>query len=296
MRVFNLYGNEYVVSDDFEKYNMYRNSYYELANSSTDEFINVYKEYITDLDILIEKVPQYVELLILNTSPITIRLLTSEGIMTVNENIFMKKYCNYFNFEKFFEPILYSYIEIVDTQEALKYNREIQNTSRGRWQGGGFGISGAVRGAMTAGALNLGSNLLHSVSNSSKVLKDKSKIASLKSNIYNNPETLQLLELGVFQSILGQFYGFIDELIENDIISTIDLNEEKSDLIYENTLKYEKNPEKFILNIIQCLMMNPYNFDLYKTILTIDKGNIEIIKMARFFGFHKEIKIFLEEI
>jgi len=42
--------------------------------------------------------------------------------------------------------------------------------------------------------------------------------------------------------------------------------------------------------------MNTYNFDLYKTILTIDKDNIEIIKMARFFGFHKEIKIFLEEI
>lgn len=52
--------------------------------------------------------------------------------------------------------------EILQNQKMSKEEREQRKASRGRWEGGGFGVGGALKGAATAGVMNATSGLLHS--------------------------------------------------------------------------------------------------------------------------------------
>lgn len=296
MKTFNLYGQNFTVSDDFEKYNIYRKIYNEAAMITAEEFKSTYMKNIINLDTLITKVPEYAMLLIKNTISKTIQMLVHEEIMTVDEEIFLRKYYyKYFNFEKYYDPILEKYTEITETSDKLNEYREIQKLTRSKWQGGGFGVSGAIKGAMTAGALNIGTDFLRSFGDSSRSRKDKNQINSMKKAVYNDPNTFSTLYKGIYNCTFGAFYGFIDELILNNVIQPVKLNPKECNTILQNTLKYERNPEKVYKNIIECLMMNPYNFEPYKIIMDSDDKNKEIIEMAIYFGFENQVNNILKE-
>ena len=68
------------------------------------------------------------------------------------------------------------YAEVVMNEEELDRYRVARREGRARWQGGGFGLAGALSGAVTASALNLVTGAGHMVFNA--VGKTISSIAS----------------------------------------------------------------------------------------------------------------------
>ena len=76
---------------------------------------------------------------------------------------------------------------IVDGAEYEKKYRELRKQSRGKWVGGGFGLSGAISGAAQAEILNVGTGLIHSTINffgdTYSYTKAKSKIAKIVKEI-----------------------------------------------------------------------------------------------------------------
>ena len=191
MKVFNIYNEEFVIDNDFEKYNEYRKAIFEAVRISIQEFDKTYKEHITDLDILINKTPEFAKAIIMNViSAYAIRALVQEGIANISAEMFLEKYYyKYLNFDEYFDPLLEKYVEITEASESLRQYREMQKASRSRWQGGGFGVKGAIKGAMTAGALNMGADVLRSFGDSSKANRDARKINSLKEELYNSTST-----------------------------------------------------------------------------------------------------------
>lgn len=58
--------------------------------------------------------------------------------------------------------------------------RKLRKASRGRWQGGGFGVGGAIKGAAEAGMMNMGTGAIHSVVNGLGNLKSELKASRQK--------------------------------------------------------------------------------------------------------------------
>ncbi len=62
----------------------------------------------------------------------------------------------------FIDDVLNQYAEIYDEKKQLADYRNSVIAGRSRWMGGGFGLKGAIKGAITAGAMNIGTDFLHS--------------------------------------------------------------------------------------------------------------------------------------
>lgn len=55
--------------------------------------------------------------------------------------------------------------ELYLEKELTKQERAYRKEMRGRWEGGGFGVGGAIKGAVTAGAMNAAAGGFHSTVN-----------------------------------------------------------------------------------------------------------------------------------
>ena len=63
------------------------------------------------------------------------------------------------------ERLKRAFVEIAQDELSKKERREEIKNEHGRWSGGGFGIDGAIKGAVTAGAMNAATGLAYSGAN-----------------------------------------------------------------------------------------------------------------------------------
>ncbi len=176
------------------------------------------------------------------------------------------------------------YLEITRTKEELARHRELQQRNRARWQGGGFGVKGAIKGAATASMLNFGSDILHSLGDSTNSSFDDSKISSMKKSLLRDYKNNGKLELGLRQCILGSLNSFIDELVINNKMSYPKLNKDEATALYNNTISYESSSEILLKNIIECINKYPYEVKFYEPLYAIDSKDENLLNLVSFFG------------
>lgn len=116
-----------------------------------------------------------------------------------------------------FNDVYDRYAEVVMDEEELNEYRKARREGRARWQGGGFGLAGALSGAVTAGALNLVMGAGHMVFNA--IGRTFSSIAtSFKlSKIYDDPNTCKTLLKGLRLSVFNLHFALVCCLDELDI-------------------------------------------------------------------------------
>ena len=101
---------------------------------------------------------------------------------------FMNKYYFKFQYERYIDSILESYAEIINRKKELEKIRELQrNHPTMKWQGGGFGLSGAIKGAVMAGALNIGTDMIRNLGVSAQKSTDNAKTKKALTNLYKAP-------------------------------------------------------------------------------------------------------------
>jgi len=74
---------------------------------------------------------------------------------------------------------------VSDYADNLAYQRDVERASRSRWQGGGFGLGGAIKGAITAGALNAATGAFRSIGDSMTDSGDRNDINKKLNSIVN---------------------------------------------------------------------------------------------------------------
>lgn len=92
--------------------------------------------------------------------------LLSEGVYSISEESLYQQCGNITangGFAKHYGELEEGYLEIVATDEQMKEYRRRVKASRGYWQGGGFGVTGAIKGAVTAGAMNAVGGVFHGI-------------------------------------------------------------------------------------------------------------------------------------
>ena len=193
-----------------------------------------------------------------------VKTLLNYKIFSYDLNDIREKYDLYDQWEEQYEKLSNELYEIIEKNQQQHAYREYRKATRNKWEGGGFGVSGAIKGAATAGAFNGITGLAHSVGNAFGIMysdfqRDK-KIDSLFSDNSIPMKFVNALRQDVFN--LADVLG--DILIENGYniqsYATEDIN--KSISIFNNYDKIDNLDDKKSA-LLQCIKLNPYDLDFY---------------------------------
>lgn len=204
---------------------------------------------------------------------------------------FLRKYMDKYNmqYEPYYSTIVEKYANIRHEEAELARYRSAVKNSRGRWVGGGFGVKGAVKGAVTAGVLNCGADFIHSFGDASRERKDSLEIQQKLKGLYNDPETKGRLAGGVRACTLNIMQALQDEMIEIGAIpSKYIIDREKAVVHYNNTLKWESSKTKKYNNIAQCINLYPVDVNFYKALepAIMSHEENDISRFIEFWGFN----------
>ncbi len=222
---------------------------------------------------------------------VTIELLYRMGDSLSIEQ-FIRKYANKYNmqYESYYSSIVEKYAEIRQEEARLaEYRREIKN-SRGHWVGGGFGLKGAVKGAVTAGMLNCGADFLHSFGDAADERKDSQEIKKKLKALYDDPQTKRQLAGGIRFCILNIMEAMQDEMVEIGVLSSkVGINYNKAMSLYNNTLKWEGDEETLYKNMAQCIAYYPVEVVFYQKLepAIIKYEENDFSSFIEFWGFHE---------
>lgn len=295
MKKFVISKCELCVSDNLEIFNACRNEFKKEAQKNTKEFRKTYRKEVKKYDDL------YIALLngkdlIDKSVDRAIKFLVSEEILKIDKKLFYDKYGDYIRFEEYYN-IVRQEDRINNMRDSQDYELQVRQSQRGSWQGGGFGVKGAIKGAMAAGALNMGNDFLHSIGDSNRRRQNERNISLEEREIFNNPKTISVLAQGVFNCTLNIFLGIINELQENRKMGYVDIQADEAKAMFNNIVKYkEKGSQEYVKGILDCILKNPYNFDYYEELLGNDCHNDEVINLAIYFGYYNEIHEIIDPI
>ena len=252
--IFQFCGELYSLG--IEKEGIYREKYINFGNIDV-----VIERFCTDIGVLINEIADK-----------CVRFLFQYNINYTPESFFDKySTSKKMLYQDYIGKVLDSYAEIYDEKEKMKEYRAAVKASRGKWQGGGFGIGGAIKGAITADLMNAGSGVLHSIGDLSMERKHNNIIKNKLQNLYNDINTKNIM----CSSIVSCIELYIDivflELNNNGSIkSNIYISSMESEGIFNNIkhlMVKEGNIEKGIYDKnIQCICMYPFRYSYYEYI------------------------------
>jgi len=185
------------------------------------------------------------------------KFLYQSGVNITPEQ-FIEKYRNKYSIDytRFYNLTLEKYSEIMNMKQELEAYRNAEKASRGRWQGGGFGVKGAIKGAVTASALNLGSDFLHSFGDSAKARKDNQAVQSELGALYR--ESRGQLCHSVKTCIMNVFEAMCEELDKIHFFEVrLPINKVDAETLYQSAKKYETDPNEFRKKMITCIHTYP---------------------------------------
>lgn len=180
----------------------------------------------------------------------------------------------YFDLEQYIGPLLYQF-DLLDESMQKAEQKSVARKSRGIcWNGGGFGLAGAIKGVAMAGMLNLGTSALRAIKNGTLDGLDRVKINRMKEEIYQNQYYVDMLVEGVRQAVYSIVNPLIIELKKRGTVSYGIVGDEKqSEQIlsriktqYENNSIDIKRADEQMIGLIED---NPYNLEAYLTMLYV---------------------------
>jgi len=264
MREYRLFNNQITfdnAADRFIDLHLLHNSAYFESNGRFDAW---YRE-CKNIETVLSNYPEIVNELIgsLAFQPL-FSLLPSYEIYDISQETYLEHCFVSSKSEAALNSIERQYNNIEkEKQEEVNY-RTARKNARGRWQGGGFGLGGALKGAATAGALNTVSGLGHSIVNAAGNATSSIAAASQKKKLYEAPQTEQALFQGIcldLESFFQEHLTLIEKMKPDTICSYFD--EDRSAALFENA---KRIPEKQEELLTQAFALCPWNVDLIKYI------------------------------
>lgn len=147
------------------------------------------------------------------------------------------------------------YIDL-EQQDKADYRQE-RKDSRGRVVGGGFGFSGAVKGMVTAGAMNAATGLIHGAFNAIGNVGSAISAASAKSSLYSSSKIKSSFSDAIRTDAACTFFNCVN-LINSRRGASIAFQLEvgKSNALFENALSVPEMREELLLQSLQCCPWN----------------------------------------
>lgn len=287
---FSLFGETVVIDPPRESYNKYRLMFEEEARQAVRRFQKLYQSNST-LEMVVKSVPDQMYQSAAPAVDRCIQVLIDHGVLTIDAERFTNMYSDAWEAAaNAHMKIQDQYAEIVLDEEQKDAYRKARREGRGRWQGGGFGIKGAVKGAATAGALNLFAGASHGIFNAGAKLVSSIAAKSKMNKIYQSKDTINTLSGGLFETVWMFHLALIDCLdktgADHETVGGIVTSEdqEAASAILSNIPQisdYEQRRNA----MIRAFQLDPYQKNWYRLALQFfgdQDGSLE--KVEQYFG------------
>lgn len=192
------------------------------------------------------------------------RILFDMKIFDVSNQIFLKKYRTaYMNVDSYIVPVVDALTDILEMDQAYKDRKAIEKANRGHWEGGGFGVAGALKGAVTASAMNLAGSAVHGVFDLASSTMQSAKVSSRKSKIFKDPQTIYFFSIALLKAYMGGFHGVCDELYSHGFSSANEVKPDNAIALSQNTIQYSSDKKQEAELLAKSIFMNPFDVNLY---------------------------------
>ena len=179
------------------------------------------------------------------------------------------------------ESIREQYREINSQYDSEVRYRQSQKESRGLVTGGGFGLSGALKGMLTASAINMATGVAYDILNSVDNNKSLKNANSLKDSILHDKSIKN-----AFDDCLIMLISDINYIVYNEITEGADYFDlDKVDELYDKIISNKVNDEERMELYKQLFQEYPLDYKFYKSFINDYKdehGDVE--NVANFFG------------
>ncbi len=188
-------------------------------------------------------------------------------------------------YDKYYTEVVEQYAVICKEADSMARYRAAVKESRSRWVGGGFGIKGAVKGAITAGAMNLGMDFIRSFGDSADRKRDEEIIRKKLNELYKNPKTKELICRGLSNCLMGLHKASVD-VMKIKVCDEVIPNYNKAFAIVDRTEQYETDRNRFVQNLVKAIALYPFTIDWYKKIEKEIQENDEndILSFFKYWG------------
>lgn len=256
--------------DNLIEYNKIRTKYSKLARMASTDFDKNFYKYFSNADDLYQNINNiafsYVEKILHDAISILIKEFNSYDI-SVESFIddFLSQTSSFNNDVSEFNR---KYESIIEESESIDKNAQARHENRARWESnGGYGISGAIKGELKAGALNFITDLANEAFNAAEKANHNKESNQKKVLLFTSDATRYQLTKAIYNicfDIHKALIVAINSLSDVKIIFELDDNLiEKTNRIFNN-IKAGLIPEKdrkYLL--INAMKINPYNHEYY---------------------------------
>lgn len=180
---FNLYSIPVIFNDEFQIYNSCRSTFLNTIEDLMENFHSVYYQNVNSVNNVIDAVANYYSKVSNSLTTIAVQLLVHYDILNCNEEIFQEKYFNIFSNTTTMNALMKKVDDIEGAYSQRQQEKAIERASRSQWVGGGYGIGGAIKGAIKAEAMNMVTDGFRSIGDSYSDNKDKQRVLDTLSSL-----------------------------------------------------------------------------------------------------------------
>lgn len=258
----------------------------------------VYIKYnqISTIGEIIEKIPPFVGKMMDIMIEASMRMLYEEGIYMTPEAFLEKYYYSYnMDYNDMVSDVIEKYAEVLGEKKSLANYRAMQEASRSKWQGGGFGIGGAVKGAIIAGALNAGTNFVRSFGDANNRNQDNAYINAKLRELRNSSYVQNQIIEGAYECMISLCYALINELQENGVLKGIIYyrkEETEAKKICEAAERYAEDDKDKMDKYMDAILAYPYYNHVYEILykkLKYVGEEEELFRFMNYFGIDSVI-------
>lgn len=187
----------------------------------------------------------------------------------------------------YLKEIINAYDEIIHAANEIQRARQFERSGRSQWQGGGFGLKGAVKGAVTAGALNAVTGVGRAIGDSVVDSSDSADLKKAKQTIYSNEKYQNKILRGFHRCISKADLGVAEIMADKGATERIYIDFEKAGEMFAAAYQYEKNKHRLALKAVEALQMYPLEAIFYKPLISevITSAEDDIDELLRFMKF-----------
>ena len=302
---FQYQGMSFPVSEEVGNYAAVRLENLVIREKVRDAFLEMYHGYHS-MDTAMERMPDDLHGLLYKVINMLANRWIERGALDLTTDIFIRDYYmplyhgNSLAVDSVYDQIMDAYSNIIMTQEQKAQYRTMRKNMRGRWTGGGFGLSGAIAGAATAGMLNAASGIGHGIFNAIGNIGSSWEAKEKKRKLYENPDTvgrlLQALSDDAFNILLANT-DCGSERFGIEYKPRYEEESERANAILGNLEKLQVEGSKFKEMMGELFELDPYNIRFYRLALSrFGYEKKELQSMAGFFGCGRELNAYKNQL
>lgn len=177
------------------------------------------------------------------------------------------------HFSELYSDLQEQYIAIVASEEELVAYQKARKAYRGSWQGGGFGLKGALKGAATAGALNIADRALNQLGGAISDSMERSRIRKQKEAVFRSRDWIDKCKSALDEDA-EMIYEVAYQMICTESNTTMPPIDRNKSITYIKNGKQVKNPDQYIQIMFMSISAYPYSVVGYQMLLE-KKGYLE---------------------